>query len=190
MSGTSLNALLFLISIVFDLYLLVLIIRFFLALANAEYDHPFTQFVVKLTNFLVKPLRRFIPNFRGIEIATIVLVLVIEIIKFFIITTLRFGPPNLLGLILLAIGDAIKLGLEVLSFIFLLQLIIYWLQPGSPINHILNQFTAPFMQPLKRLFANTNYVWLAWIFGFIILQLLIIILINPLLAQGLIMAVG
>lgn len=192
MSGTSLNVILFLISTIFDLYLFILIMRFFLALAGADYSHPITQFVVKFTSFLVKPMRKLIPDFRGAEIATLVLILLLEIIKFFIIIVLSFGLPNLLGLILLALGDTIKLGLEVLSFVFLLQLIMYWLQPTSPINHVLNQFTSFFMRPIQRMFApsGTSYMWIAWVLAFIILQLLIIIFVNPMLAQGLKIAVG
>lgn len=186
------NALFFLIGTVFDLYLFILIIRFFLALAGADYSHPITQFVVKFTNFLVKPMRKIIPDFRGIEIATLALIILIEMIKFFTIISLKYGLPNLLGLTLLAIGDSIKLGLEVLSFVFLLQLIMYWLQPTSPINQVLNQFTLFFMRPIQRLLApsGTSYIWVAWVIAFSILQITIIIFINPLLIQGSKIAIG
>lgn len=191
MSGTGLNAILFLINALFDFYLFILIIRFFLALAGAEYTHPITQFVVKFTSFIIKPLRKMIPNYRGIEVATIVLILLLEIIKFFILTVMSFGLPNLLGLILLAIGDTAKLILEAISFVFLLRLIMYWLQPASPMNQALDQFAAPFMHPLQRVaLGRTSYLWIAWILAFVILQLLIIAFINPLLAQGLKIAVG
>lgn len=190
MSGTSLNALLFIISIVFDLYLIVLIIRFFLALSGAEYSHPITQFVVKFTSFIVKPMRKIIPDFRGVEFATLVLILLVEMIKFFIITILSFGLPNLLGLILLAFADAVKLTLEVLSFVFLLQLFIYWL---ISLNQLVTQFTSPFMRPLQRMLApngGTGYMWVAWVSAFVVLQLFIVMLVNPLLAQGLKVAVA
>jgi YggT family protein len=192
MSGIGLNALLFFISTFFDLYLFVLIIRFFLALAGADYTHPMTQSVVKITNFVVRPLRKIIPDFNQIEFATLVLILVLEIIKFLIIITLTYGLPNLLGLIILAVGDTIKLTAQVLSFVFLLQLIMYFVQPSSPINQTLSQFTSPFMRPLEQALAprGISYMWIAWAFAFVILQLVTAILVNPLLTQGLLTAIA
>src|SRR5262245_37411131 len=115
MSGTSLNAILFLISTLFDLYTFVLIIRLIFAWLGAEYNHPVTQFVVRFTSFIVKPLKKFLPDIRGVETSTIVLIIIVEALKYFVITVLSFGLPNFAGLLILAIGDSIRLILEMLS---------------------------------------------------------------------------
>src|SRR3990167_7115371 len=109
MSDTVNAALLFLINTLFDLYLFVLIIRLVLAFVGSNYFEPITQFIVKITNPVVKPIRRFIPNYRHIELSTILIIIVLEMIKFAIIASLTFGFPNILGLFLIAIGDAAKL---------------------------------------------------------------------------------
>src|SRR5579883_585709 len=109
MSDTLRATLLFLIQTVFDLYLFLLIIRLVLAWVNADYYHPVTQFIIKCTSFIVKPMRKYIPNVKDLETATVVLIIILELIKFFLISLLSFGLPNLLGLLILAIGDSIKL---------------------------------------------------------------------------------
>ena len=112
MSGTTLNAFLFLLTSVFDIYLFVLIIRLVLAFSGGHYEHPITQLIVKLTSFIIDPLRRFLPDVKGIETSTIVVILLVEFIKFFLISCITFGFPNLLGVIILSFADAFKLLLQ------------------------------------------------------------------------------
>lgn len=190
MSGTSLNALLFLIGSIFDLYILILIIRLFLAWAGADYSHPVTQFIIKLTSFIVKPLRRFLPNVYGIELSTLVLIIFVAALKFLVIFLLSFGFPNLLGLFILALVDSIKLILETLIFAIFLQWLVSYLQPGSPINHVLTKLTWPIMRPLQSILPRIAGIDFSWVVAIIILLLLIIILVDPLLALGLGIAIG
>lgn len=190
MTGTSLNALLFLISILFDFYTILLIMRLVLAWVVADYNHPVTQAVVTSTSFIVKPFKKFLPDFRGIETATIVLIILVEFIKYFIITSLSFGLPNIFGLLILAIADAFRLMLETLSFALILQAILSWLQPNSPITQVLMKFTSPILRPLQRIIPPIAGVDITPLPAIIILQLLIIILINPVKALGLGIAIG
>lgn len=189
MSGTTLDAILFLISTIFDLYIFVLIIRLILAWAGADYTHPITKFVVQLTSWAVKPLKRFLPDVKGIETSTIAVILIVELIKFLIISMLSFGFPNLIGLFILAFADAIKRVLELLFFAILLQAILSWVQPTAPINRVLDVFTSPIMTPLRRYVPTVGGVDISPIPALILLQLLIIIIVNPLLAMGLAIAV-
>jgi YggT family protein len=190
MSGTSLNAILFLISAVFDLYIFVLIIRLILAWSGAEYSHPITQLVVQLTSFIIKPMKKILPDIRGFETSTLVLILVVEIIKYFVITALSFGVPNILGLLLLAIGDSIKLVLELMFYAIFLQFIVGLIQPSSPIYQVLSKLTSPALRPFQRIIPTVGGFDLSPIPALIILQLLIIIVVNPILGMGLSIAVG
>ncbi len=190
MSGTGLNALLFLISCVFDLYIFILIMRLILAWMGADYAQPIVQLVVKLTSFVIKPMRKILPDIRGIELSTIVLILIVEMIKFFLISLLSFGMPNPIGLIILAVADSIKLILELLFYAIIIHWIISLVQPNAPINQVLGKLTDPVLRPLKRILPPiAGFDW-SWIPALIILQLLIIIVVNPLLAVGLGIAVG
>lgn len=178
-------ALLFLVTTVFNLYLFMLIIRVILVWIGANYYEPVTQFIVKVTDFIVKPLRNLIPNYRGIEFSSLVIILALEIIKFLIISLLSFGFPNIFGLIILAIADSIKLLLEAFFYAILLQAILTWIQPGAPINYLLARFTAPIMNPIRRVIPPIAGVDISPIPALIILQLLIILIVNSLMGIGL-----
>lgn len=189
MSDSLRSGLIFLITTLFDIYLFILMIRIVLVWVRADYFNPFTQFVVKCTDFIIKPLRRIIPNFRQIEFSSIVLLLVLAMFKFFFICLLSFGVPSILGLCILALADCFKIVIELFFYAILIQALLSWIQPGSPINRVLYQFTSPIMRPLHQLIPPIGGIDITPIPALIILQLLIIIAVNPLMAFGLQMSV-
>lgn len=79
------DALSFLVNTLFDLYLMVVIIRIWLQLARADFYNPFSQFVVKATHPVVGPMRRFLPPLGGLDTASVVLALAVVVIKFVIL---------------------------------------------------------------------------------------------------------
>lgn len=190
MSGTSLNAILFLISCIFDFYILILIMRLVLAWVGADYHNPVTQFVVKMTSFFIKPMKKILPDIRGIETSTLVAIILVEVCKFFFITVLSFGLPNIFGLFILAIGDFLQLLIWALSIALILQVILSWVQPGSHVHQTLDKFTSPLMRPFQRVLPPVAGIDISPIPALIILQLLIIVLVNPMKGVGLGMAIG
>ena len=46
-------------------YMTIVLLRFLLQLARADFYNPISQFVVKATNPPLRPLRRFIPGWGG-----------------------------------------------------------------------------------------------------------------------------
>lgn len=190
MPDSILAGLLFLIDTVFNLYLFLLIIRVILVYIGASYYDPVTQFIVKFTDFAVKPIRRIIPNFRGFELSTIAIILGLELIKFFLISLLSFGFPNLLGLFIIAFFDSIKLVIQTFFYAILLRAIMSWFQPGSPINQTLVQFTSPIMRPLYRVIPPVGGIDITPIPAIIILQLLLIMVIQPMIQMGMGVAFG
>ena len=61
------QAIVFLIQFVFGLYILAVLLRYLLASVRADFYNPLSQFIVKITNPLIKPLRRLIPGYLGID---------------------------------------------------------------------------------------------------------------------------
>lgn len=190
MIGSISNGLLFLIDAIFNLYLCVLIIRLILACAHAPYNDPFTQFIIKLTGFLVKPLKRIIPDVKGIELSTIFLILVIAFIKRLLIALIPFQFPNLLGVLVLAFSDFIYLTLQIFFYAILIQAILSWFQPGSPLNQVLYQVTYPILRPFQRIIPRIQGIDISPIPALILIQLLIIVFVFPLIHLGSVMIQG
>ena len=92
------TATIFLISTLFDLYIFVLLIRIVLISIRADFYSPISQFVTKLTQGIIQPLRRVIPNYKKIELASIVLIVALAMLKYFLLGVIVFGHANPIGL--------------------------------------------------------------------------------------------
>lgn len=178
------NALIFLIYTVFDFYLFILVIRIVLVWVKAYYYDPVTQFIAKLTDPIIKPLRRIIPNIGSIETSTVLLVIILAMLKFFLLSYLEFGMPNPLGLFVLAIGDSLKILLDSFFFAILFQAIMSWVSVNSNINRVLYQYTAPIMTPLHRIIPLVGGIDITPIPALILLKLIVILLIQPIISVG------
>lgn len=180
--------LLFLVNTLFDLYLFVLIVRVILVYVGASYVDPAIQVIIKLTDPLVKPLRRYIVNVYGIELATVFLILFFEILKFICLSLLSFGLPSILSLLILTLADSLKLLIQTFFYAIILQAILSWIQPHAPASRLLFQFTSPIMRPFRRYMPLIGGVDLSPIPALIVLQLINILLIGSLMKLGLNMA--
>ena len=89
--------------VVFGLYILEVLLRFLFQLSRADFYNPISQFLVALTNPLLRPLRRIIPGLFGIDVASLVLLLALKFLEIFIIFALGDYTPDLLPLMLAAV---------------------------------------------------------------------------------------
>ncbi|MGH8361122.1 MAG: YggT family protein, partial [Pseudomonas sp.] len=100
------DAAIFIIQTLGSLYLLIVLMRFILQLVRANFYNPLCQFVVKATQPLLKPLRRVIPSLFGLDMSSLVLALLLQILLFAVIlllngyqaTTLLLLPWALIGI--------------------------------------------------------------------------------------------
>lgn len=184
------NAAIYLISTLFDLYIAVLMIRVILTVVFANYFDPLTQLITKVTNPVIKPIRKFLPNIGRVETASVVFILLLEIIKFSILIFLTFGVPNILGVLILSIGDGLKLFLQIFFYAIIVQAILSFIQPYSPMNRILQSITQPVLRPFQRFIPLVSGVDLSPIPALITLQMLMLLLTAPIISLGMGMAVA
>ncbi|KAE8176254.1 YggT family protein [Photobacterium carnosum] len=147
------NSLAFLITTVFDLYIMIVLLRVWLQWSRADFYNPFSQFIVKATQPVVAPLRRVIPSIGSIDMATILFGYVLCVAKFILLQlaltggALAFNPLFLLfGLLAL-----IKAAGGLLFWVLLIRAILSWVSQGrSPMEYVMNQLTEPLMAPIRR----------------------------------------
>lgn len=147
------NAGVFLIQTLIGLYALTFMLRFLLQLVRADFYNPFCQFLVKVTNPLVKPLRKIIPGFGGIDWASIIIVILLMLVEMLLIGMLSgHSLPTPQGLFVLGLAKTLSLLLNVFLFSIIIQAVISWINPGSynPIIGLLHQLTAPLLSPVRR----------------------------------------
>ena len=177
------NAGVFLIRTLFGIYEIIILLRFLMQLVRADFYNPISQFVVKATSLPLKPLRRFIPGWAGMDIASLILLLVVIIIELVLLTLVTDLPmPSAIGLIALALVELLKLTINVFMFSIIIFAILSWVSPAgyNPVANLLFQITAPLMRPARRLLPPMGGLDLSPLAVIIVLYLLILILVDPL----------
>lgn len=166
------NAMSFLISTVFDLYIMVVILRIWLQMARADFYNPFSQFIVKATQPIVSPLRRVIPSIGSLDLATVLFAYVLCVFKFVALQLVvsggvAFGLEFLfIGLIALA-----KAAGGLLFWILLVRAILSWVSQGrSPIEYVMHQLTEPMLAPIRKILPQMGGLDLSVLVLFIVLQ--------------------
>ena len=176
------NAGVFLIQTLVGLYELTFMLRFLLQLVRADFYNPFSQFLVKVTNPVVKPLRKIIPGIAGIDWASVVAVYLLMLLEFVLIGLLpRLSIPTPQGLLLLALAESLSLLLNVFLFSIIIQAVISWINPGSynPVVGVLHQLTAPVLAPFRRLIPPISGLDLSPMAAIIVLYLINLLFIHP-----------
>ncbi len=181
------NASVFLIQSVFDFYLFVLLLRLLLQYLRVDYYNPVTQFIIKITSPVVVPLRRVIPGYWGIDLATVVLILIVSLMKLSLISVLSIHHfPNIFGLILWSLGDLLGLIIKLFFYAILASVIISWVAPSnySPLFLIVQRLTDPLLKPARRLIPQIAGFDISPIPVLLLLQILIILMAEPLAMIG------
>lgn len=146
------QALLFLIDTVFGLYLMVVILRLWLQLVRADFYNPFSQFVVKATNFIVLPLRRIIPSIGRLDTATLVLAFAVMLTKLLLLQLIPSGQIALVPTLVLSLIFLVKEVFTLLFWILVIRALLSWFSQGrSPVEYLMHQLTEPLLSPIRRI---------------------------------------
>jgi len=180
------NAASFLISTAFGFLVLAALLRLMLAWIRADFYNPISQFVVKVTNWGVVPLRRLIPSMGRWDSGTIVFLVAVQIIELVLIALVSGFGINPIGLPLWALGEL--LGLTVMVFIvsIFIEVILSWVNPGSynPMTDIIRRVNQPLLAPARRMLPDMGGFDLSPLLVLVALQLVKILLVAPITDLG------
>ncbi|MFV0478190.1 MAG: YggT family protein [Parahaliea sp.] len=178
----------YLLQTVLALYTIAMLLRFLLQLVRADFYNPISQFIVRITNPLVIPLRRLLPGIGGIDLASLVLTIVLEIAGFYILSALTSLPgPGLPVMLLWGLLGVAGLLLNIYFFALLAVIILSWIAQGSnnPVIYLLYQLTEPVMAPFRRILPPIGGLDLSPILVFMVINVLRIILQSMAISVGL-----
>lgn len=175
MSGL-IEALIYIIQTLGSLYLLIVLLRFILQLVRADFYNPLSQFIVKATQPLVTPLRRVIPGFAGLDLASLVLAILVQLLLMVITLTLMGYNVGgfILQLLVWSLIGVTSLFLKVFFFAMIISVILSWVAPGSynPGAQLVNQICEPLLAPFRKLLPNLGGLDISPIFAFITINLI------------------
>ncbi len=181
-NGYLANPIVFLIQTLFGLYIAIVMLRFLLQLARADFYNPVSQFIVKVTTPALAPFRRFIPGFGGIDLSSLVLAWVLKSVELTLITLVSGAAISPIASPLWAISGLISLTINIFLFAILIQVIVSWVNPGNynPVIGLIKKLTDPIMLPAKRILPPIAGIDLSPMLVIIGLTLLEMLLIPPL----------
>ncbi len=174
----------FLLTTLFQLYIAIVLLRFLLQWARADFYNPLSQFVLKLTTPLLRPLRRIIPGFGGWDLATLVLAWLLAMVQVTLVGTQisQYNIPGLLdgqslslfGVMLISLLDIFALSVSLFLIAIIIQAVSSWFNPGhyNPVTVVLYSLTEPLLRPARRLLPPISGIDLSPLLVLLALQVL------------------
>ena len=175
------NAGVFLVDFVFGLYILAVVLRFLLQIVRADFYNPLAQAIVTITNPPLRPLRRVIPALGTLDTSSLVLMLVLQMVSTLLVCLLTGFAPNLVGLLITAIGELAEKAVYVFMFAIFIQVVASWFAPGTnnPVLSVIDSLTRPIMRPARRLIPPMGGLDLSPMIAIVGLTLCLMLLVQP-----------
>ncbi|WP_267222574.1 YggT family protein [Dyella silvae] len=185
------NALSFLIELAFGAAAALFVLRLLAEASRADFHNPLSQFVYRTTNPILAPVRRLLPNWRRINIAALIVVWLLMLLKRVVLFALLGLFPHVLGLLVLSIADVldfIAMFYVVLIFIWSLMSL-FQVEQYHPVYRLAGSLVDPLLRPLRGKLVAGGLDFAPWAV-MIVLILVRILVVSPLADIGAKLALG
>lgn len=151
------DTLIFFVQTLGGLFAVAVLLRFAMQVMRVPFSNPFAEFIVQITDFAVRPVRRLIPGWGGYDWASLLLAWLTEVLVAAALLWIKGFPFSLagasIGLVLLGVGvlELVKLVLYLVMGLTLLRALLSWVNPYSPLAAIIYPLTEPLLAPFRRL---------------------------------------
>ena len=174
------QALAFVLDALFHLFILAALVRFWMQAFGAPARNPIAYFTMALTDFMVKPLRRVIPGFFRLDIASLAaawfLEFVLQFLLFLIVGGSLAGNAGIFPVLLfLAFVKLIRLSVYIFMVAVIIQAVLSWVNPHHPVGPFFQALTRPFLRPLQRMVPTVGGVDITPVLVLIGLQLVLML---------------
>jgi len=139
-------------------------------------NNPLGVFVMGLTDWIVRPLRRLVPGYAGIDWASIIAAVVVTLLATTLDLSIRFAgvpPPDLL--LVLTIVWLIKWTLYIALLLILIAAVLSWVNPFSPLLPFFDALTRPLLGPIRRVLPSAGRIDFSPLVAFLVIQVALIV---------------
>lgn len=145
------NFLNFVILTLLQLYTSVLLLRVWMQCVRADFYNPFSQFIVKITQPIVRPLRSIIPSIGPIDTASVLLAYILVLLGIIIPSYISGTSIPFSLMFPFAFIELLTAAGKIIFWLIIIRAILSWVSQGrNPIDHLLFQLTEPLMAPIRR----------------------------------------
>ncbi len=171
-----------LVNAVFGFFVTVVMLRFMLQTVRADFYNPLSQFVVKVTNPLLVPLRRVVPGLGGVDLAALILMYALQLVELWLVSLLM-GLSVSPGILMVeGVAQLIDLAITIYMVTIIAEAILSWFQQGGhhPVMVLLHQLNEPLLAPARRIIPSISGIDLSPLVVLVLLQLASMLLVAPL----------
>ena len=148
----------------------LLLLRFWMQVVRVRPPLSLSQFMFRVTDWLVLPLRRVLPGLGGYDWASLLSACLVALLSVALELAVRsvFALEPWLLLSALSIVHWILYGLIILLFV---EVIFSWVNPHAPLAPMVRAMNEPLMRPLRRFIPPIGGVDLSPLVAFLILRI-------------------
>jgi len=166
------QALYFIVKTLAQLYLLLLLLRFWLPIMRADFRNPIANGILRITSPLVIPIRRIIPPIGRLDTSTILVAYILEFLLILALLALRGLRVETLPIAITAVLELAILSLNLFFFVILIKIILSWVAPQNynPMTVLLNTMAEPVLRPFRRIVPAVGGFDVSPIFAIVLLK--------------------
>jgi YggT family protein len=183
MGANTTNALFFLVSTLFEVYMWVVMLRILLQLVRADFYNPISQLIWQVTQPIVRPAQKVLPKVRQWDLAAIALLVVVALVYVHVIAAITGYGAHYSGIASLvpAFWKIVTMTLNLYTFALVIQAILSWVGPGvnNPAGSILWSINEPLLRPVRRVIPPFSGLDLSPLVVIVLLQTVNLLLPVP-----------
>jgi len=169
-----------LVDVVTSFFVYTLLLRFLFQWLRVPFRHPIGEFVMAVTNWIVVPARRVIPALLGLDLASFLLAWLTQALALWALYAIAglslASSPDIAAAILAALSliDLARYSLYIFVFCLIVQAVMSWVNPYSPMAPIFDALNRPFLRPIRRFLPPLGNVDLSPLVVIVLIQVLLI----------------
>lgn len=140
----------FLVDAVLSFFVFLLLARFHFQWLRVSFRNPVGEFVLATTSWMVVPARRVIPGIAGLDLATLLLAWLLQAFSLWAQAAMLGAEPAAVTIAAIALVDLVRYSLYILVFAVIVQAVLSWVNPYTPVGPAFDTITRPFLRPLRR----------------------------------------
>ncbi|MGP1684237.1 MAG: YggT family protein [Giesbergeria sp.] len=152
------------------------LLRLYMQRQRVPFGNPVGRLVFALTDWLVLPLRRAIPAARGIDWASLIAALLIQLVQYVILWLVLGAGDGWAWLPWLAFFGLLRVAVSAVMGVVIIHAVMSWVQARSPVSDVLDRLAAPILRPVRKLLPPLGGVDLSPLVVLVLLQVLLMVL--------------
>ena len=164
----------FLVDTIVAFFVFTLLARFHFQWLRVPFRNPIGEFVLATTSWLVVPTRRVVPGLAGLDLPTLLLAWLLQALGLWAQAAMLGAEPGALTVAAIALVDLLRYSLYILVFAVIVQALLSWINPYTPLAPVFDALTRPFLRPLRRFVPLAGNIDLTPLILLVVLYVLLI----------------